>query len=91
MAMTQMVGAPTFLQLGKNVGGKTKCYDFHCEACELVKHQHVPFPIRNKKETSPFSLTHTDVWGPSRIQTFWILDGLLPSLMTALVPLGFIS
>ena len=47
--------------------GKTKSYDFHCEVCELVKHHHVPFPIRNKKETSLFSLTHIDVWGPSRI------------------------
>ena len=32
-----------------------------------LQHHRVPFPIRNKKETSPFSLIHTNVWGPSRI------------------------
>ena len=47
--------------------GKTKSHDPHYEVCELTKHHRVPFPIRNKKATSPFSLMHTEVWGPSTI------------------------
>ena len=31
------------------------------EVCELAKHHRVPFSIRNKKETFPFSLIHTNV------------------------------
>ena len=57
MAMAQMVWTPTFLSLEKifpTLFDKTKSHDFHYKVCELAKHHCVPFPIRNKKETSPF-------------------------------------
>ena len=41
-----------------------------CESCQLGKHTHVPFPRRlNQRTKSPFELVHTDVWGPSRIES----------------------
>ena len=64
------LGHPPFFVLEKMLPtllGKTKSRDFHCEVCGLAKHHRVPFPIRNKEKTSPFSLIHTDVRGPSRI------------------------
>ena len=64
------LGRPPFFVLEKmfpTLFGKIKSRDFHCEVCKHAKHHRVPFPKRNKKETSPFSLIHIDVWGPSRI------------------------
>ena len=40
---------------------------FHCDICEFAKHTRVPFPISNKKSSSPFFLIHSDIWGPSTI------------------------
>ena len=44
-----------------------------CESCQLEKHNRVPFPKRLDQRTkSPFELVHTDVWGPSQIEsTLW--------------------
>ena len=40
------------------------------ESCQLGKHTHVPFPRRLDQRTkSHFELVHTDVWGPSRIES----------------------
>ena len=41
--------------------------DFKCEICELAKSHHVSYLLRNKRCDSPFTLIHTDVWGPSKI------------------------
>lgn len=41
--------------------------NLHCEVCELAKHKRVPFPVSNKRSTSPFYLIHTDIWGPSNV------------------------
>ena len=41
---------------------------FHCEVCELAKHKRVSFPISNTRVSIPFTLIHSDVWGPSTIQ-----------------------
>ncbi|XP_068666377.1 uncharacterized protein [Aristolochia californica] len=39
--------------------------DLHCEACQMSKHQRSTYSPRPKiKSVSPFSLIHTDVWGP---------------------------
>ena len=40
---------------------------FHCDDCEFAKHKRVSFPISNKRTSVPFSLVHSDVWGPSNI------------------------
>ena len=36
--------------------------EFHCETCELEKHTRVYFPIRNKRNSHPFHLIHSDIW-----------------------------
>jgi len=41
---------------------------FHCEICQLAKHTRASFPAKPYNESSPFSLVHSDVWGPSRIR-----------------------
>ena len=37
------------------------------EICELAKSHRVPYPLRNNRCDFPFSLIHTDIWGPSRV------------------------
>ena len=37
------------------------------EICQLAEHIRTSFPAKPYKESSPFSLVHSDVWGPSRI------------------------
>jgi len=39
--------------------------DFICETCVMAKNHCVVFPLSNKKIDFPFSLIHTDVWGPT--------------------------
>ena len=41
--------------------------DVQCEVCELAKHRRTSFPKSNYKPTKPFTIIHSDVWGPSRI------------------------
>ena len=40
--------------------------NFHCDTYELAKHHRDSFPLSNSR-SKPFSLIHTDIWGPSRI------------------------
>ena len=40
---------------------------FHCDVCELAKHKRTSFPVSNKRTSAPFTLIHSDVWGPSTI------------------------
>ena len=40
---------------------------FHCEVCKLAKHKCVSFPISNTRASKPFTLIHSDVWGPSTV------------------------
>ena len=40
----------------------------HCEACQYAKHHRSSsLPRINKRVDSPFSLIHSDIWGPSSI------------------------
>ena len=39
---------------------------FQCEVCEISKHR-VSFPVSNKFSSIPFSLVHSNVWGPSQV------------------------
>lgn len=43
---------------------------FRCESCELAKHHRAVFPSQPYKKSKPFTLIHSDVWGPSRVTTF---------------------
>ena len=38
--------------------------DFKCEACIQAKSHRVPYPISMNKCDTPFSIIHSDVWGP---------------------------
>ena len=42
-------------------------WDFQCEVCELAKHHRAFFPKSKYKPSIPFTLIHSDLWGPSRI------------------------
>ncbi|CAL8996548.1 unnamed protein product, partial [Prunus brigantina] len=42
---------------------------FKCDICELAKSHRVPFPLSSNKSLVPFSLVHSDVWGPAKITT----------------------
>ena len=42
-------------------------FDSQCEICELAKHHWTSFPKSKYKPTKPFTLIHSDVWGPYRI------------------------
>ena len=38
---------------------------FECHTCTLAKSHRVPYPVSLNKSIIPFSLIHSDVWGPS--------------------------
>ncbi|CAJ2635918.1 unnamed protein product [Trifolium pratense] len=42
---------------------------FKCEACEFAKHHRSHFPLQPYKPSKPFSVIHSDVWGPNRTST----------------------
>ena len=42
---------------------------FYCKICQFAKHKRVPFPPQPYCPSKPFSLVHSDLWGPSRIST----------------------
>ncbi|CAL8174043.1 unnamed protein product [Prunus armeniaca] len=41
--------------------------NFTCDTCILAKSHCVPYPLSTNKCTTPFTLIHSDVWGPSPI------------------------
>ncbi|CAL2227071.1 unnamed protein product [Prunus armeniaca] len=41
--------------------------DFTCDTCILAKSHRVPYPLSTNKCTTPFTLIHSDVWGPSPV------------------------
>ena len=43
---------------------------FHCEICKLAKHHCTFFPSQPYKSSKPFSVIHSNVWGPSRVGVF---------------------
>ena len=40
---------------------------FHCDVCDLAKHMHVSFPIRNTRSPMSFTFIHSDVQGPCTV------------------------
>jgi len=58
---------------------------FQCEICELAKHHRNSFPAQTYKPSKPFSIIHSDVWGPNPTK-----DGLSPLLMIILDFVGYI-
>ena len=48
--------------------------DFKCETCVMAKIHRATFPINNNRANAPFSIIHSDVWGPALLPT---LNGML--------------
>ena len=46
---------------------KRNICDFQCEICELSKHHRTQFLAKPYEKSQPFSLVHSDIWGPSRV------------------------
>lgn len=42
---------------------------FVCEACQLGKSKHLPFSNSTSHAIHPFDLVHSDLWGPTPIQS----------------------
>ena len=51
---------------------------FNCEVCELAKHERSVFRAHPYKKSTPFTLIHSDIWGPSRVpnlsNTRWFIS-----------------
>lgn len=66
-------------------------WKFHCNDCELAKHRCTSFPISNTRTLFPFTLIHSDFWGPSTVPNIYRLGGLCLLLMIAPMHCGYIS
>lgn len=55
---------------------------FKCEVCEFAKHTRTVYRSRPYKASHPFSLIHSDIWGPSKVSKSQTRIGSLHSLMT---------
>ncbi|KAJ9547160.1 hypothetical protein OSB04_019703 [Centaurea solstitialis] len=61
-------GHPTLSKLNKIMPSLSSLESFECESCHLGKHTHGVFPkCINNRVSAPFSLVHTNVWGPSSV------------------------
>ena len=87
------LGHPSFPYLKKlfpSLFRRLDCSKFHCENCILSKSHKTIYPSRSYHASRPFYLIHSDVWGPSRINTFSKKNGLRLLLTIILVYVGFI-
>ena len=63
------LGHPSFEVLRKvfpNLANPSVTTKLHCDVCEIAKHHRVSYPSSENKSTLPFSIVHSDVWGPCR-------------------------
>ena len=74
------LGHPNFVYLQKLVPSlfrNKNPKEFQCEICQFSKHARTPYSIQQYKKSHPFSMIHSDVWGPSRIKimtgTHWFI------------------
>lgn len=64
------LGHPSFPYLKKlfpSLFRNKNINSFRCETCQFAKHTSVPHPVQLYKSSKPFSLIHSDIWGPSRV------------------------
>ncbi|RDX77387.1 hypothetical protein CR513_42506, partial [Mucuna pruriens] len=65
------LGHPSLAKLKLMVPSLNKLSTLECESCQLGKHVRSTFPNQvNKRCNSPFSIVHSDIWGPSRVTSF---------------------
>ena len=64
------LGHPTISKFRIMVSCFSSLSPIECDSCRLGKHTRVPFPrCLDQRTKSPFELAHTDVWGPSWIES----------------------
>ena len=54
-----------FPTLFKNINPKL----LQCEICQFSKHVRSNYPIQGYKSSHPFTMIHSDIWGPSKVKT----------------------
>ena len=67
------LGHPSFQylkQLLPKLFMNKNAFSFQCEVCELAKHHRAVFLPQPYQKSKPFTMIHSDVWGPSRVATF---------------------
>ncbi|KAL9420128.1 hypothetical protein AB3S75_037830 [Citrus x aurantiifolia] len=72
MLWHRRLGHPSFLYLKHlfpNLFRNKLLSSFQCDICQLAKYHRASFPIQPYKASKPFTLIHSDVWGPSRTFT----------------------
>ena len=65
------LGHPNFLYLEKLFPALFKNKNptsFKCDICQLAKHTCNSYPSQPYQMSHPFSMIHSDVWGPSRVR-----------------------
>ena len=73
------LGHPSFQYLKylfPNLFQNTNLSSFQCEVCQFAKHHRASFSSQPYKPTTPFTLIHSDIWGPCRTLTYLIKNGL---------------
>lgn len=75
---------PNFMYLEKlflALFNKIKPNDLQCEVCYLSKHDRSSFPTQPYKSSYPFSIIHSDIWGPNItkniIRARWFITSLM--------------
>ena len=66
------LGHPNFLYLSKmfpSLFSNKNPNSFCCEICQFAKHTRNSYSRLTYKPSKPFSLIHSDVWGPSHFNT----------------------
>lgn len=64
------LGHPNFQYMRKvypDLFNNKSSTSFQCEICQLSKHTRATYPTQPYKPSQPFSLIHSDVWGPSNV------------------------
>jgi hypothetical protein len=71
LALHRRLGHPSFNYMKKLFPEIpfNKDVNFQCEIFILAKQPGVSYPIQSYSPSSPFTMIHSDVWGPSRIST----------------------
>ena len=64
------LGHPSFgylRHLFPNLFSNVETSEFNCDTCILAKSHRATYPLSMNKSDTPFSLIHSDVWGPSPV------------------------
>lgn len=72
MMWHKRLGHPSFSYMRKlvpEIFQKCDIQPLECETCIKAKSHRNVYPLSNNKSTIPFALVHSDVWGPSPVNT----------------------